>query len=95
MYRNEVKIWTIKENLLLTDIFHQNEDLRGEIFHLKKQLSAIDAENHLLKVRVRKLQNELLKKDKQIDAILNPRQARILHFFINRFRYILKFSGSW
>jgi hypothetical protein len=55
-----------------------DEDLRVEIFHLKKQLSSIGGENHLLKVRIRKLQNEIIKKDKQMDVVLDPRKVNEL-----------------
>ncbi|XP_044265586.1 protein hook homolog [Tribolium madens] len=49
-------------------------DLRAEIFQLKKNLSNINTENRMLKVKIRKLQNEIIKKDKQIDDILDPRK---------------------
>ncbi|KYB25640.1 hypothetical protein TcasGA2_TC034856 [Tribolium castaneum] len=51
-------------------------DLRTEIFHLKKNLSNISTENRMLKVKIRKLQNEIIKKDKQIDAILDPKKNK-------------------
>jgi hypothetical protein len=57
------------------DELQDDEDLRVEIFHLKKQLSSIGGENHLLKVRIRKLQNEIIKKDKQMDVVLDPRKS--------------------
>ncbi|KAJ3644204.1 hypothetical protein Zmor_026874 [Zophobas morio] len=52
-----------------------DEDLRVEIFHLKKQLSNVSTENNFLKVKIRKLQNEIVKKDKQMDVMLDPRKT--------------------
>lgn len=48
------------------------EDFKNEIIQLKRQLQFIQDENKLLKVKNRKLQTRLEKKDKQIDALLEP-----------------------
>ncbi|KAK4876155.1 hypothetical protein RN001_012577 [Aquatica leii] len=54
--------------------------LRSDILDLKKEVSALKNENHLFKVKIRKLQNEINKKDKQIETLINPEQS----FFIKR-----------
>lgn len=53
------------------------EDLKNEVLNLKKRYSSIQNENHLLKVKVRKLQDELSKKDKHIEVLLNPKKVII------------------
>ncbi|XP_057320657.1 uncharacterized protein LOC130664652 [Microplitis mediator] len=48
--------------------FGQNQvDLQNEIINLKRQLTITLDENHLLKVKIRRLENEIRKKDKYID----------------------------
>ncbi|KAF2903641.1 hypothetical protein ILUMI_02548 [Ignelater luminosus] len=51
------------------------QDLKLDILHLKKELAAIREENQLLKVKIRKLQNEVNKRDKQIETLLDPRKS--------------------
>ncbi|CAH0554827.1 unnamed protein product [Brassicogethes aeneus] len=49
-------------------------DLRNEIIRLKKRASVYREENQMLKVKVRKLSSQMFKKDKEIEALLNPKQ---------------------
>lgn len=56
------------------------EDLKCELFELKKRSHEIASENYLLKVKVRKLQNEVDKKNKQIECLLDPKKVFITVF---------------
>lgn len=49
-------------------IFFQT-DLQADIICLKKQLTIILDENHVLKVKIRRLENDMLKKNKYIDYL--------------------------
>ncbi|GLV32305.1 hypothetical protein CBL_00984 [Carabus blaptoides fortunei] len=51
------------------------EDLKCELFELKKRLHDTASENYLLKVKVRKLQTEVDKKNKQIECLLDPKKS--------------------
>lgn len=75
MYRNEViniRIVLNRVVWLLIHCFQDDLDLRNKIYSLKKQLSQTNGENHLLKVKIRKLQDEVNKKDKQMDLLIDP-----------------------
>lgn len=51
-------------------------DLKYDMFQIKKRLHERSSENQLLKVQVRKLQTELNKKNKQFDALLDTRKVK-------------------
>ncbi|XP_012272666.1 uncharacterized protein LOC105695571 isoform X2 [Orussus abietinus] len=51
------------------------EDLESDLFCLKRELVLTLDENQLLKIKIRKLQHELQRKDKQIEHLLNPRKG--------------------
>ncbi|XP_022917643.1 IQ domain-containing protein E-like [Onthophagus taurus] len=51
------------------------EDLQYQVHELKKQLHEVRDDNHLYKVKVRKLQDEIRKKDKQLEMVLDPKRA--------------------
>lgn len=51
------------------------EKLKNEIWDLKKHLQSVLGENHLLKVKVRKLEFDNVKKNKQIECLLDPRKV--------------------
>lgn len=67
--------------------FQDKDDLRNEIFSLKVQLNNVKNENCLLKVKVRKLQEEIVKKNKHIEVLLNPK--RVIQLNIRVFVFLL------
>lgn len=60
------------------------EDLKNEILSLKKRFTNVQSENHLLKVKVRKLQDELSKKDKHIKVLLDPKKVIIQTKYLSK-----------
>ncbi|KAF5300234.1 hypothetical protein FQR65_LT09188 [Abscondita terminalis] len=61
--------------LLVPGLEHHGDitsNLKNDILELKKELAIVKNENHLLKVKVRKLQSEISKKDKQIEILIDP-----------------------
>lgn len=50
------------------------EALQSDIFCLKRRLSLIAGENQLLKVKIRRLENELRRKDKYIESFQSDPQ---------------------
>lgn len=51
------------------------EDLRTEIYSLRKHIARVCSENQILKVKIRKLQDEMIKRDKQLDEFLNSKRV--------------------
>ncbi|XP_045472946.1 autophagy-related protein 23-like isoform X2 [Harmonia axyridis] len=52
------------------------EDLRTEIYSLRKHIARVCSENQILKVKIRKLQDEMMKRDKQLDDFLNSKRVK-------------------
>ncbi|KAL3269577.1 hypothetical protein HHI36_008641 [Cryptolaemus montrouzieri] len=50
------------------------EDLRMEIFSLRKHIARVCTENQVLKVKIRKLQDEMIRRDRQLDEFLHSRR---------------------
>ncbi|XP_044754199.1 autophagy-related protein 23-like isoform X2 [Coccinella septempunctata] len=50
------------------------EDLRTEIYSLRKHIARVCSENQILKVKIRKLQDEMIKRDKQLDEFLSSKR---------------------
>ncbi|KAJ8246108.1 hypothetical protein GJAV_G00263730 [Gymnothorax javanicus] len=55
-----------------TPDFKEKEDMYDEILELKKSLQSQKSENDLMKTKLRKLEEDNLKKEKQIEQLLNP-----------------------
>ncbi|KAK9890725.1 hypothetical protein WA026_012073 [Henosepilachna vigintioctopunctata] len=51
------------------------EDLRAEIFNLRKNIARVCSENQILKVKIRKLHDEMMNRDKQLDEFLNSKRV--------------------
>lgn len=52
-----------------------NNELKFEILEIKKNFAKILAENQLLKVKVRKLENDNIRKNKQIECLIDPKEV--------------------
>lgn len=50
---------------------------------LKTQLGTIKSENRLLKVKVQKLKEDLLKRQKQIYNLVDPKKVKYIFTFLN------------
>ncbi|XP_034149996.1 IQ domain-containing protein E isoform X2 [Esox lucius] len=53
----------------------EKEDMYDEIIHLKKSLQAQKSENDKMKAKLRRLEEDKSKKDKQIEQLLDPTKA--------------------
>ncbi|KAJ8001420.1 hypothetical protein DPEC_G00169320 [Dallia pectoralis] len=53
----------------------EKEDMYDEIIHFKKRLQAQKSENDKMKAKLRRLEEDKIKKDKQIEQLLDPTKA--------------------
>lgn len=55
-------------------------DMKYNMLDLKKKLHCVTSENHMLRVKVRKLETELEKKNKHIETLIDPKKVVYIYF---------------
>ncbi|KAL1004950.1 hypothetical protein UPYG_G00052580 [Umbra pygmaea] len=64
-----------KQSNSTSNDFREKEDMYDEIIHLKKSLQAQKNETDKMKAKLRRLEEDKTKKDKQIEQLLDPTKA--------------------
>ncbi|PIK59678.1 putative zinc finger CCCH domain-containing protein 13 isoform X2 [Apostichopus japonicus] len=72
---NTIEGVTVGRNQKGVPTYKPPEDMYDDILDLKKQVNALSSENDRLKARNRRLEDEHIKKEKQIEQLLDPTQG--------------------